>query len=339
MGLLDFNGLDNLDDPKKQALLTLAAGLLGGAPGGRKNFGADLSHAGLLGLQAYSAGKAQAAKLAESKQQQDLHGMQMDQMRQTAAQQKAQFDKQQGLLGLQKDYYNPGSASIPLDPRQQEGGQQEIPGVNPGIDMQRMIPEAMRRGLMSPMEADALAKQERVTVAPGASLGRYVNGKFVTDFSAPDKPPAGFTHGPNGLEVDQKWLAAQKELALAKRPQTTVSVTTGEKPFVADLRQSTSPRSILQDAGRGGRRPQSALSRRSTNMTRSHRRLARGRAAAPTSKATIANYLKPLGLPGGRERSSPTTHAFASTRARQRSMLAHAKDLGANPSNADADAH
>jgi hypothetical protein len=55
--------LDNLfsDDPKQQALMAMAFGLLGGAPGGRKNFGADVRNAGLLGMQ--TADNAQMMKM------------------------------------------------------------------------------------------------------------------------------------------------------------------------------------------------------------------------------------------------------------------------------------
>jgi hypothetical protein len=37
--------LDNLDDPKNQALLVTALSLLSGAPGRNKNFGADVGNA------------------------------------------------------------------------------------------------------------------------------------------------------------------------------------------------------------------------------------------------------------------------------------------------------
>jgi hypothetical protein len=55
MGLLDGFSLDNLfsDDPKRQAMLAMAAGLLGGSGKTNRNFGADLGNAGLLGMQTY----------------------------------------------------------------------------------------------------------------------------------------------------------------------------------------------------------------------------------------------------------------------------------------------
>jgi hypothetical protein len=84
MGLLDqfFS-----DDPQKVAQMAMAFGLLGGAPNGRKNFGADLSNAGLLGMTAYGTSKAAQARLAEEAQQQQMRTMQMDQMRKQQGQQ------------------------------------------------------------------------------------------------------------------------------------------------------------------------------------------------------------------------------------------------------------
>lgn len=59
MGLLD--GLFS-DDPKQQALIQMAFGLLGGAPGQRKNLGADIANAGLMGIQGYGQAKQQQLK-------------------------------------------------------------------------------------------------------------------------------------------------------------------------------------------------------------------------------------------------------------------------------------
>lgn len=74
MGLLD--GLFS-DDPQKQAMMAMALGLLQGAPQGRKNFGADLSNAGLLGMQTYGQAKTMQQKMAEEKQQQQLRDIQL----------------------------------------------------------------------------------------------------------------------------------------------------------------------------------------------------------------------------------------------------------------------
>lgn len=88
---------DNLDDPKTQLLMMMGLGLLGGAPGKNKNFGADLGHAGLLGLQGYGQAKQQQARLAEQKQAQEMRDMQMAQIRQ---QQEAAARREQGLAAL-----------------------------------------------------------------------------------------------------------------------------------------------------------------------------------------------------------------------------------------------
>lgn len=71
----------NLDDPKKLALMQMAFGLLGGAPGQRGNFGADLGHAGLLGVQGYQQGKQFQTRQQEEEQQRQMRQMQMDAMK------------------------------------------------------------------------------------------------------------------------------------------------------------------------------------------------------------------------------------------------------------------
>lgn len=74
MGMLD--GLFS-DDPQKQALLMMGLGLLGGAPGQRKNFGADMMNAGLLGMNQYGQAKTMQMKMAEEAQQKQLRDLQL----------------------------------------------------------------------------------------------------------------------------------------------------------------------------------------------------------------------------------------------------------------------
>lgn len=74
MGLLD--GLFS-DDPKQQALIQMAFGLLGGAPGQRKNFGADIANAGLLGVQGYNQGRVLQSRQQEADQAKQLRDIQL----------------------------------------------------------------------------------------------------------------------------------------------------------------------------------------------------------------------------------------------------------------------
>lgn len=79
---------DNLDDPKQQALLAAAFGLLGG--GGGKGFGGfarDAGRAGLLGMQSFNQASALQDRRKEEEQQRQLREMQMGQMKQGIADQ------------------------------------------------------------------------------------------------------------------------------------------------------------------------------------------------------------------------------------------------------------
>jgi hypothetical protein len=72
---------NNLDDPKTQLLLAMGLGLLGGAPGqrGKGNFGADLGHAGLLGMQGYGNAQQMQMRRQEEEQQRKLRAIQIQQ--------------------------------------------------------------------------------------------------------------------------------------------------------------------------------------------------------------------------------------------------------------------
>lgn len=80
------------DDPQKQAMMMMALGLLGGAPGQRKNFGADLAHGGLLGMQGLQSAQSMQMKRKEAEERDQLRQMQIEQARlaQSQAQQRQQ---------------------------------------------------------------------------------------------------------------------------------------------------------------------------------------------------------------------------------------------------------
>jgi len=80
-----FGLLDNLDDPRKQALLMMGLGLLSGAPKSHKNFGADFGHAGLLGLQGYMGAKESQSRQQNDKTANEYQGLQLQQLRQSLA--------------------------------------------------------------------------------------------------------------------------------------------------------------------------------------------------------------------------------------------------------------
>jgi hypothetical protein len=92
--------------------------------------------------------------------------------------------------------------------------------------------------------------KERVKVDPGQTIGTYQGNKFVPDFAAPDKAPAGFTRGPNGeLTVDPQWMKAQEAIRAAGKPQVTVD-NRQENAFSAKVGQEFADNYMkLQTAG------------------------------------------------------------------------------------------
>lgn len=177
MGWLDGQDL-NLDDPKTQMLLQIGLGLLGGAPGGRKNVGADIAHAGTQGLLGYSQAKGMQAKLAEEQQQKQLRDMQIQQMQRSMGQ-------QQQIDSLAPRFMSSGQ---PLTPNDDQGNQ--MPPASPSMDYKGY---ANALTGIDPMKGIALQQQiaqmnqkNLQKVGPGESLYDVNAGKSV--FSAPDKP-------------------------------------------------------------------------------------------------------------------------------------------------------
>jgi hypothetical protein len=103
---------DNFDpnDPKTMGLLMAAASLIGGAPGGRKNLGADLSHGLLAGLGGYQTAQALKGRRAEDEQQQQMRAIQIQQARQA-------MNQQTEIQSLGQRAFAPPTQ---LDPRQAE---------------------------------------------------------------------------------------------------------------------------------------------------------------------------------------------------------------------------
>lgn len=193
----------NLDDPKNQALIAMGLGLLGGAPRQNKNFGADLAHGGLLGLQAYAGAKQAQQREQKEAQQRQMREMQMAEM-QRAIQQRGQ------ISDLARSSFAPPQ---PLDPRQQEGGQQMAPG---GGGM-----EAFARGMMQidPAQGMQLMPKPRgpVVLSKGAALMDPQTGARIAD--NPDVPDW----------MNPQYVDVQKQIRASGRPQVITNVDTRQE--------------------------------------------------------------------------------------------------------------
>jgi hypothetical protein len=181
MGLLDGFSLDNLfsDDPKKQAMLAMAAGLLGGSGKTNRNFGADLGNAGLLGMQAYGGAKTMQAKLAEEEQQKQMRAMQIGQMQR-------QNDQQQRIDALGPRFMSSGQ---PLTPNDDQGN--TMPSAPPSMDWQgysnALTGINPQQGLALRAQLAAMNQKNLQKLGPGESrCTTWALGSLL--FSAPDKP-------------------------------------------------------------------------------------------------------------------------------------------------------
>lgn len=160
------------DDPQKQAMMMMALGLLGGAPGQRKNFGADLGHAGLLGMQGLQQAKAYQLKSEEEKQQREFRAMQMAQM-------KAQQEKQSRIDALPGQYFGP----VALQPKVDDEGN-AMPPVPERFDM-RGYANALAR--TDPATGIPLLAQLQKQEAP-VKLG--INDRLVNPTTRQEVVPA-----------------------------------------------------------------------------------------------------------------------------------------------------
>lgn len=164
---------ENLDDPKTQLLMMMGLGLLGGAPGQRKNFGADLAHGGLLGLQGYGQAKQQQARQAERKQAQEWRDMQM-------AREKRGMEREDQISGLAQRAFGPNPNLVanddmgsPMPQAPGGGGMQEFAQGMMGID---------------PFRAAQLMPKPKMGFAPNGQAVDMNDLKPGTNYAPPQKP-------------------------------------------------------------------------------------------------------------------------------------------------------
>ncbi len=223
MGLFDGFGF-NPDDPRQMGLLTAALSMMGS----KEKPMAALGQAGLLGLQANQVSKGLLDKRAEEEQQRKMRELQMAQMTQ------AQNDRT-GLQGAFQTAYGPNPNQVAND--DQGNPMPQAPGGGGNAEFMRLGAK-----YMDPMQAYGMMQKEGPL-----KLGR--DDRLVDRHSfkevvpaAPEKPPAGFTQGPNGLVADPAWLDAQMKLrtAGAAKVQTNVNAfTPASETAQAEFMKST----------------------------------------------------------------------------------------------------
>lgn len=188
---------DNLDDPKQQALLAAAFGLLGGRGGkGFRGFAQDAGQAGLLGMQSYNQASILGDRRKEEEQQRALRDLQMSQMKQGMADQ--DFARQ-----IAPNFFQPQNA--PADgvgpvapPKADFGGYgQALAARNPQMGAQFM---AMAPKPQGPMK---LGRDDRL-IDPNTN-------KTIVDAQPRDWQ-------------DPEWVKTQMAIRAAGKPQVTTNV-------------------------------------------------------------------------------------------------------------------
>ena len=207
---------------------------------GKGNLGQNIGNAGLSNMQ-YRQQQEQLAKERERQAMQDqMLKLQVGQFQEDATAKNSERQRQQQLRALQGGFAMPGQPAQMLDPRQQEGGQQSIPGSPGGFDMRGYSQAAQQRGLMSPMEAAQLTQKSYTKLGKGEALFDESSMKPVfTNADKEDESPLAklvresqkFAPG----TATRKYYDDAISKATTHQPGTNVSVSTATKPFLNEL--------------------------------------------------------------------------------------------------------
>lgn len=173
MGLLDLS-FDNLDDPKKQMLLAMAAGLLTPQHNrGLGGFGAALGQAVPMGLNQYAQASMMKQKMGAAEQEKKMREMQLEQMRN-----EQQF--RVALGGAMQPSFAPTQTFSPSD---METPSQYTPGGPAGLNTQS--PAFLRAMQLDPMKAisaqqafASMSQKQIHAMKPDESLGIVENGTW-----------------------------------------------------------------------------------------------------------------------------------------------------------------
>lgn len=198
---------ENLDDPRKQALLMAAAGLFAPVRGkGWSGFGEALSQGiqgGLLGL---NRAQTMQAKLAEEKQQQQMRQLAMDRANQ---EQEAQRYFGAGL----KQYLSPGVGAMPNTPVDDNGN--PMPSPMPKFDQQGFA------GYLAQNPATAAQALQFMPKPVDPKFEKLGNTLVQTNAEGGPKPVYSVPAEAKDWQ-NPEYIKAQMAIRAAGRPQVTV---------------------------------------------------------------------------------------------------------------------
>lgn len=199
---------DNLDDPRQQAMLAAAFGLLGGQGGkGFGGFARDLGNAGLLGLNRYAIANEDKRRNQASDMERQMREFQFGQQKKAA-------EDQAYAAQLAPQFFGPGNSP----------GDGMGPAMPPKADFTGYGQALMARSpqLGMPWIQAGMKDNTPLTVKEGETLLDRNTMKPVYNNPKNDLP-SGMRMGPSGPEWIPGYLDAQKEIRAAGRPQVSVS--------------------------------------------------------------------------------------------------------------------
>ena len=231
------------DDPKEQAYMALAAGLLSG----RGNFNKVAGEA-LMGSQNVYR---QAQEAQQRREAQELQ-------RQTAEMQLAQAKRQQRIAEMAKQYLIPGVKPETMDNRDVgQPGEQPVPATS--FDMPGYITAMMGEDPIEALRLEAATRKQTpqpVAYKPGDVVGTWQGNQFVQGLKVPEKPEKDpeqirvlkMIYG-EGTPAYKQALERLGAKTTTHQPGTSVSVNTGQKGYVNEskLREDFKTEPIYKD--------------------------------------------------------------------------------------------
>lgn len=342
--------LGDQNDPRRIALMQMAFGLMG-AKGG--NLAQNIGQAGMMAIPAYQNARAFNSREADAQLDRKYRQGQIDAQERALAAQRSMDDLGRSAFAeaktVQPDPYEfdqmgqgtpqpqpfstPGGGGLPAYVK----GLMAIPGgPEKAIELQQRLAKDSPYGKLDPKDFtpeslrafEASGRRDFTALRP-RTKAEISNGVAYDPYNT---KPGEFITGPLADVIpDGKggWIPNPAKLALKKAGATNVTVTSGQAPFAKQFgeKQADNIFDLHKSAGRAVETI--------TTIHQMRDSMAGGMytGGGANTKAAIANFLQPMGF-AVNEDALANTQKF--NMAAGKFLLQHAKDLGANPSNADA---
>ena len=280
-----FNSLaEVMEDPKRRALLMMAAQQIAPGPGGP--WGA-LSRGLMAGVQGYDQGLLAKDRRQQEAQERELRQLEM-------ARTRGLMDRETRIDALGPQFMRPGAAPS-LAPGDDEGN--AMPSTQPRMDW-RGYQTALsgidpRQGLALQAQLAQINQREGpMKVARNERLVDPRTGRVTLD-AAPDLP-AGMRMGPNGQpEYIPQYVEGQQKIRAAGRQQTNVNLPPAEKAFNVELAKHDAKQ--IDEWRESAVKAQGGLSRIQEMKALAQQGMYSGWGAS--GRTSVVNFFDTLGLP------------------------------------------